>query len=99
MTPDEQRLFRLATEHQSCFCDDGVCRYCDGEGELEHECDCDFCEIDGLDCFQCEGSGKCRTCKGSGSRLLNASELQQAGFTKSGAREIVKYRDKARSQQ
>lgn len=38
------------------------CANCDGMGDVEHDCDCEKCEIQTDECDVCDGDGKLDTC-------------------------------------
>lgn len=47
-----------------------TCGDCGGEGEVDHDCDCDYC-YETQDCDNCDGTGMvaslaCEICSGSG---------------------------------
>ncbi len=103
MTTEEQRKFKLGTQRQTCpdCLGDGVCHqchgeyksvclYCDGGYETDRCDNCDSGETAGdfIEC-DCCANGKCEACGGLGERMLNETELRQAGFTKAAARKAV----------
>ena len=44
----------------------GKCERCNGSGDVERICDCQFCRAAGAKCGECAGSGKCPVCAGEG---------------------------------
>lgn len=45
-------------------CDDGNCPECEGNGRIDHDCDCEFCKQNHEDCNNCNGTGDCPKCHG-----------------------------------
>ena len=43
----------------------GECQNCDGQGQRDHECDCEYCDISTEQCDYCD-DGECTICDGDG---------------------------------
>lgn len=50
----------------------GCCKECEGDGQVNHECDCEHCTVMYDPCGYCDGTGECQDCKGSGYKFLEA---------------------------
>lgn len=45
---------------------EGLCKACDGTGEVVHVCDCPYCDEPLEGCPECNGTRDCRVCEGTG---------------------------------
>lgn len=51
-------ILEKAQELQKWMDETITCTKCEGEGEVDHDCECDLCRTDTEECMDCNGEGR-----------------------------------------